>query len=65
MNLHAEAIVQNIRALVLLVLNMSLSFYARWCESFLLTVGKYSPAESCPLQRPNATPLIGCVWTES
>ena len=33
---------QNIRALVPLLLDVTSTFYARWRESFLLTVGKFS-----------------------
>jgi len=43
LNLHAQAVsVQNIRALVPLLLDVTSTFYPRWRESFLLTVGKYS-----------------------
>lgn len=43
LNLHAQAVaVQNIRALVPLVLDLNSAFFARWRESFLLTVGKFS-----------------------
>jgi hypothetical protein len=34
--------VQNIRLLVLLVLDVASTFYGRWGESFLLAVGRYS-----------------------
>ena len=43
LNLHAQAVsVQNIRALVPLQLDVTSTFYARWRESFLLTLGRYS-----------------------
>lgn len=43
LNLHAQEVaVQNIRALVPLVLDVTSTFYARWRESFLLTVGWFS-----------------------
>jgi hypothetical protein len=43
LNLHAQAVaVTNIRALVPLVLDLNSAFFARWRESFLLTVGKFS-----------------------
>jgi hypothetical protein len=42
-NLHAQAIaVQNIRNLVLVVLDLNSGNYNRWCDQFLLTVGKFS-----------------------
>ena len=43
LNLHAQAVsVQNIRTLVPLLLDVNSSFYARWKESFLDILGKYS-----------------------
>ena len=33
---------QSIRTLVLLVLDVTSPFYARWCEAFLPTVSKFS-----------------------
>jgi len=42
-NLHAQAVaVQNIRALVPVVLDLNASNYTRWHDQLLLTVGKYS-----------------------
>lgn len=42
-NLHAQAVtVQNIRHLVPLVLDVTSTNFPRWCEAFLLTLGKYS-----------------------
>jgi hypothetical protein len=44
-NLHAQAVaVQNIRALVPVVLDIS-TLYTRWRDSFLLVVGKYTLAD--------------------
>ncbi|WVZ89259.1 hypothetical protein U9M48_035685 [Paspalum notatum var. saurae] len=43
LNLHAQAVaVQNIRALVPLLLDTNSTFYARWRESFMLTLTKFS-----------------------
>jgi hypothetical protein len=43
LNLHAQAVaVTNIRALVPLLLDTNSNFYARWSESFLLTLTKFS-----------------------
>jgi hypothetical protein len=43
LNLHAQAVaVTNIRTLVPLLLDTNSTFYARWCESFLLTLTKFS-----------------------
>ncbi|KAG8058663.1 hypothetical protein GUJ93_ZPchr0002g24747 [Zizania palustris] len=43
LNLHAQAVaVHNIRTLIPLVLDVNSVFFARWRESFLLTVGKFS-----------------------
>jgi hypothetical protein len=43
LNLHAQAFaVQNTHALVPLLLNLNSTFYARWRESFFLTVCKFS-----------------------
>jgi len=43
LNLHAQAVsVQNIRTLVPLLLDVNSTFYARWKESFLDVLGKYS-----------------------
>jgi hypothetical protein len=43
LNLHAQAVaVTNIRALVPLLLDTNSTFYARWSESFLLTLTKFS-----------------------
>jgi hypothetical protein len=43
LNLHAQAVaVQNIRALVPLLLDVNSTFYSRWRESFLLTLIKFS-----------------------
>lgn len=43
LNLHAQAVtVQNIYALVPLVLDLNSTFYAQWSESFLLTLTKLS-----------------------
>lgn len=42
-NLHAQAVaVQNIRALVLVVLDLGSPNYNKWCGRFLITLGKYS-----------------------
>jgi hypothetical protein len=43
LNLHTQAVsVHNIRALIPLQLDSASTFYARWRESFLLTLGRYS-----------------------
>jgi hypothetical protein len=43
LNLHAQAVaVTNIRALFPLLLDTNSTFYTRWCESFLLTLTKFS-----------------------
>ena len=43
LNLHAQAVaVQNIRSLVLIVLDVNSGSYSKWHEQFLLTLGKYS-----------------------
>jgi hypothetical protein len=43
LNLHAQAVaVQNIRSLVLIVLDVNSGSYSKWREQFLLTLGKYS-----------------------
>jgi hypothetical protein len=43
LNLHAQAVVvQNICALVPLLLDVNSTFYSRWRESFLLTLNKFS-----------------------
>jgi hypothetical protein len=43
LNLHAQAAsVQNIRLLIPLCLDGTPTFYARWRETFLLTLGRYS-----------------------
>jgi hypothetical protein len=42
LNLHAQAMaVQNISAVMLLVLDVTSTFYTRWCELFPLVLGKY------------------------
>lgn len=42
-NLHAQAVVvQNIRALVPVVLDLVTPNYSKWCDRFLTTLGKYS-----------------------
>jgi hypothetical protein len=43
LNLHSQAVgVQNICLLIPLRLDVTSAFYARWRESFLLTLGRYS-----------------------
>ncbi|XP_012698986.1 uncharacterized protein LOC101779675 [Setaria italica] len=43
LNLQAQAVaMQNIRSLIPIILNTAANNYSRWCEQFLLTVGKYS-----------------------
>ena len=43
LNLHAQAVVvQNIRSLVLIVLDVNSGSYSKWHEQFLLTLGMYS-----------------------
>jgi hypothetical protein len=43
LNLHAQTVaVQNIHTLISLLLDVNSTFYARWCDTFLLTLTKFS-----------------------
>jgi hypothetical protein len=54
-NLHVQAVaVQNIRSLILVVLDTSSGNYARWRDQFLLTVGKVSLQDHVLLDAPAA-----------
>ena len=65
LNLHAQAVaVNNIRSLVLIVLDVDSGNFGRWHDQFLLTLGKFSLQDHVNLDAPILSPdwaRVDCV----
>jgi hypothetical protein len=57
LNLHAQAVaVNNIRSLIPIVLDVDSDTFNRWCDQFLLTLGKFSLQDHVHLDTPVSSP---------
>jgi len=57
LNLHAQVVaVNNIRSLIPIVLDVDSGNFGRWCDQFLLTLGKFSLQDHVHLDAPVLSP---------